>query len=154
MKKVFSKEKFIEYEGMNEYLKCKAWVDECDGLTAKEMLKKRYIFSPTWMIEVDELASKKYLEQIAKSEGVDPFTKEIKSNALLFPVAFREILKDLEILETLKKHLFVADLTIACFISGNPDNKDINECTNKPFYEEKFNELKEWIEKPKEKNSQ
>ena len=106
------------------------------------------------MIEVDELASKKYLEQIAKSEGVDPFTKEIKSNALLFPVAFREILKDLEILETLKKHLFVADLTIACFISGNPDNKDINECTNKPFYEEKFNELKEWIEKPKEKNSQ
>lgn len=102
----------------------------------------------------DELASKKYLEQIAKSEGVDPFTKEIKSNALLFPVAFREILKDLEILETLKKHLFVADLTIDCFISGNPDNKDINECTNKPFYEEKFNELKEWIEKPKEKNSQ
>lgn len=42
MKKVFSKEKFIEYEGMNAYLECKAWVDECDGLTAKEMLKKRY----------------------------------------------------------------------------------------------------------------
>lgn len=59
MKKVFSKEKFIEYEGMNEYLKCKAWVDECDGLTPEEMLKKRYIFSPSWMIEVDELACKK-----------------------------------------------------------------------------------------------
>lgn len=56
--KVFSKEKFIEYEGMNAYLEYKAWVDECDGLTAKEMLKKRYSFSPSWMIEVDELASK------------------------------------------------------------------------------------------------
>lgn len=29
--RVFSKEKFIEAEGYEVYLKCKDWVDVCDG---------------------------------------------------------------------------------------------------------------------------
>ena len=29
--RVFSKEKFIEAEGYDVYLKCKEWVDEIDG---------------------------------------------------------------------------------------------------------------------------
>lgn len=29
--RIFSKEKFIEDEGQASYLKCKGWVDECDG---------------------------------------------------------------------------------------------------------------------------
>lgn len=29
--RVFSKEKFIESEGYEVYLKCKEWVDICDG---------------------------------------------------------------------------------------------------------------------------
>lgn len=29
--RVFSKKKFIEDSGQEAYLKCKEWVDECDG---------------------------------------------------------------------------------------------------------------------------
>lgn len=29
--RVFSKEKFIEDNGYDVYVKCKEWVDECDG---------------------------------------------------------------------------------------------------------------------------
>ena len=29
--RVFSKAKFIESEGLDSYLKCKEWVDICDG---------------------------------------------------------------------------------------------------------------------------
>ena len=31
MKTIFSKEEFILTEGFDVYLKCKGWVDECDG---------------------------------------------------------------------------------------------------------------------------
>lgn len=40
--------------------------------------------------------SQNYLEQIATSKGVEPLTKEIKNNALLFPVGFKSINEDLE----------------------------------------------------------
>lgn len=48
------------------------------------------------------LTSKDYLKQIAKSKGVHPLTNEVKDNALLFPVGFKNIFQDLERLEKLE----------------------------------------------------
>ena len=41
------------------------------------------------------MRSKYYLKQIAESKGVCPLTNEVKDNALLFPVGFEKIFRDL-----------------------------------------------------------
>lgn len=58
MKKVFSKERFIESMGYEEYKKTifpdGSYVDECDGLTKEEMEELGYFTDEDWMIEVEE----------------------------------------------------------------------------------------------------
>lgn len=49
------------------------------------------------------MISEEALEQIAKSKGIDPLTNEIKDNALLFPIEFKTISKDLKMLEKMRK---------------------------------------------------
>lgn len=49
------------------------------------------------------MISKDYLKQIAESKGVCPLTNEVKDNALLFPIGFEYIFKDLDRLEKLEK---------------------------------------------------
>lgn len=53
-----------------------------------------------------------------------------------------EIIKDLELLDIIKKHFEIVGLSISCFISGNPNAED--------FYEPAFEELKEWVKSEKE----
>lgn len=65
--------------------------------------------------------------------GDNGLLREAKSKLALY----NTILKDLERLEIIKKHLKVQGLSISCFISGNPNNKE--------DYEPSFNELKEWL---------
>ncbi len=54
MNRVFSKEKFIEDAGEQNYKNpfCKRWVDECDGKTEKEIEKLGYGIVSEWMVEV------------------------------------------------------------------------------------------------------
>lgn len=56
--KVFSKDKFIESEGIEEYEGGKEWVDQCEGLTAEQMLNLGYIVEADWMIEKEEPKAK------------------------------------------------------------------------------------------------
>ena len=59
MKKVFSREKCIEYMttecGYSKRM-CEnsEWVKECDGLTKNECLDLHYLVADKWMIEVEE----------------------------------------------------------------------------------------------------
>lgn len=50
------------------------------------------------------MISKNYLKQIAESKGVCPLTNVVKNNALLFPIGFEYIFKDLDRLEKLEKN--------------------------------------------------
>lgn len=63
MKKVFSKEKFIEDMGHEEYQKTifpyGSYVDECDGLTEEEMEELGYLTDEDWMIETEYGVSEK-----------------------------------------------------------------------------------------------
>lgn len=54
MKKVFSKERYIEIEGEEAYAISKNWVDKCDGLTEEEMNQIYYATDDDWMIEVKD----------------------------------------------------------------------------------------------------
>ncbi|MGN0768458.1 MAG: hypothetical protein ACI4M8_03780 [Christensenellales bacterium] len=49
--RVFSKEKFIEDEGQEAYLKCKGWVDECDGKRVEGGEVDGYLSDRAWEIE-------------------------------------------------------------------------------------------------------
>lgn len=51
MKKVFSKEKYLEWCKKHNY---KQWWEESDGLTQKEMDKLGYSADNEWMIEVED----------------------------------------------------------------------------------------------------
>lgn len=51
------------------------------------------------------MKSKDYLKQIAESKGVCPLTNVVKDNALLFPIGFEYIFKDLDRLEEFEKVL-------------------------------------------------
>lgn len=69
MKRVFSKEKFIEVEGIEDYeqleknSKGNNWVDECDGLTPEEMIReKRCLAVSDWLVEIEEKMTKKDLQ--------------------------------------------------------------------------------------------
>ena len=53
MKKVFSKEKFLEVEESEEY-KGNEWIDECDGKTEEQMKALGYMSEEKWMVEVPE----------------------------------------------------------------------------------------------------
>lgn len=59
-KTVFSKQKFIEDVGQEDYEYFKSqhkepyWVDVCDGLTEEEMNALNYAAVSLWMIEVKE----------------------------------------------------------------------------------------------------
>lgn len=56
--KVFSKEKFIEVEGIEEYndsfANNESWVDECDGLTEEQMKELGYQIIEKCMIEKED----------------------------------------------------------------------------------------------------
>lgn len=49
--RIFSKEKFIESEGYEVYLKCKGWVDECDGKRVEGGEVNGWISDKDWEIE-------------------------------------------------------------------------------------------------------
>ena len=49
--KVFSKEKFIEVEGYEVYLKCKYWVDKCDGKRVVNGYVGNYLSDYQWETE-------------------------------------------------------------------------------------------------------
>lgn len=51
--RVFSKDKFIEAEGQEMYLKCKGWVDECDGKRIQGKYAGNYLSDPNWEIEME-----------------------------------------------------------------------------------------------------
>ena len=53
--KVFSKEKFIETEGYEVYLKCKYWVDKCDGKRVVNGSVENYFSDMQWEIETEEV---------------------------------------------------------------------------------------------------
>lgn len=53
--RVFSKEKFIETEGYEIYLKCKYWVDKCDGKRTEGGYVGNYLSDATWEIETEEV---------------------------------------------------------------------------------------------------
>lgn len=48
--KVFSKEKFIEAEGYKVYLKCKDWVDECNGQRVEAGEVNGWLSDKAWEI--------------------------------------------------------------------------------------------------------
>ena len=51
--RIFSKEKFIEVEGYNVYLKCKDWVNECDKKNVVNgYIENDYISDKSWEKEV------------------------------------------------------------------------------------------------------
>lgn len=52
--RVFSKEKFIEDNGYDVYLKCKGWVDECDGKRVVGKYVGDYLTDPNWEIDTSE----------------------------------------------------------------------------------------------------
>lgn len=49
--KVFSKDKFIEVEGYEKYLKCKDWVDECNNQRVVSGEINGYLSDKAWEIE-------------------------------------------------------------------------------------------------------
>lgn len=49
--RVFSKEKFIEVEGYEVYLRCKDWVDECDGKRIVQGCAGECLSHKTWEVE-------------------------------------------------------------------------------------------------------
>lgn len=55
MTKVFSKEKYIEEVGIENYEKeSYPWVNECDGLTGEQMNELGYSFDNIWMVEKED----------------------------------------------------------------------------------------------------
>lgn len=52
MKKVFSKEKYIN-DKTNKFKK-DSWVDECDGKTIEECNKNNWLISDDWCVEVED----------------------------------------------------------------------------------------------------
>ena len=52
--KVFSKEKYIEKEGKEQYDYFKRIVDMCEGKTEEEMILIGYLAHADWMIEKGE----------------------------------------------------------------------------------------------------
>ena len=50
--KVFSKERFIEVEGYEVYLKCKDWVDECDGKKVVSGEVDGWLSDKDWEVEI------------------------------------------------------------------------------------------------------
>ena len=48
--KVFSKECFIEVEGHEVYLKCKGWVDDCDGKRVEQGEVNGWLSDKSWEI--------------------------------------------------------------------------------------------------------
>lgn len=52
-KKVFSKEKYKEWQKSREN-KDKEWWEKCDGLTEKEMAKLGFTTYDSWMVEVED----------------------------------------------------------------------------------------------------
>lgn len=63
MKKVFSKERYIDDIGIDAYEENRAngydWAEKCDGLTEKEMKKLGYSTHETWMIEIEDDSKEK-----------------------------------------------------------------------------------------------
>lgn len=57
--KVFSKEKFIEKWGYDEYLNCKGWVDLCDGKEVQDGYCRGFIIADEWCIESEEKKMRK-----------------------------------------------------------------------------------------------
>lgn len=53
--RLFSKEKFIKAEGYKVYLKCKYWVDKCDGKRVIGEYVGNYISDRDWEIETEEV---------------------------------------------------------------------------------------------------
>lgn len=49
--RIFSKEKFIEDSGEEVYLKCKEWVDACNGKRVVNGEVDGYISDKAWEIE-------------------------------------------------------------------------------------------------------
>ena len=48
--KIFSKQRFIEAEGNEVYLKCKAWVDMCDGKRVEQGEVNGWLSDKAWEI--------------------------------------------------------------------------------------------------------
>lgn len=57
--KVFSKDKYIESEGIEQYESGKDWIDQCEGLTAEQMLNLDYVVEAGWMVEKDDCSKTK-----------------------------------------------------------------------------------------------
>ena len=53
--RVFSKEKFIEEEGYEVYLRCQYWVDKCDGKRVVSGYVENYISDLSWEVEAEEI---------------------------------------------------------------------------------------------------
>lgn len=52
--KVFSKKKFIEVEGEQEYERCKVWVDKIDGKEVIKHVIDCYIVYDVWCVNTNE----------------------------------------------------------------------------------------------------
>lgn len=96
MKKVFSKERFIEDMG-NEAYKASiqpdgySYVDECDGLTKEEMYNLGYLAEEAWMIEIEDDSKEKGnkasidLKVNVDDEGLEDTVDMLREAADLLP---------------------------------------------------------------------
>ena len=80
--KVFSKEKFIEKEGYNDYLVSRKWVDECDGKPVRDDFCGVYVMDDTWCIEVHDAVEEtaKILDKFLPKGFPKPETKPAKEH--------------------------------------------------------------------------
>lgn len=95
MKKVFSKEKFIEVEGIDSYEETfengESWVEECEGKTEKEIRELGYQTEEGWMIEIKDEPKVKNnkadldLKVNVDSEGLEDTVDILKEAASLLP---------------------------------------------------------------------
>lgn len=77
--KVFSKKKFIEVEGEQEYERCKIWVDKIDGKEVIKHVIDCYIVYDVWCVNTNEESVSSKLLKIIDFYGVLPQLKHFKS---------------------------------------------------------------------------
>lgn len=101
--KVFSKKKFIEVEGEQEYERCKIWVDKIDGKEVIKHVIDCYIVYDVWCVNTNEESVSSKLLKIIEFYGVLPQLKYFQSEVFELNEAIIKKEEDYQFSETTVK---------------------------------------------------
>lgn len=121
--KVFSKKKFIEVEGEQEYERCKIWVDKIDGKEVIKHVIDCYIVYDVWCVNTNEESVSSKLLKIIEFYGVLPQLKYFQSEvfelneAIMQLEHYEEYANDQDYQTTLKKQkAHIAEELADCYV--------------------------------------